>query len=89
MYIEDKFCEFDKEQIIPMSFTTILCTAILYSNNNSLLPVTGKLCYIADRIRPDILVATGEISTSVQVMLQINILRLLLRLCVICLELLL
>ena len=30
----------------------------------SLLPTTGKLIYIADRTRPDILVATGEISTG-------------------------
>ena len=31
-------------------------------NNDSLLPITGKLRFIADRCRPDILVATGEIS---------------------------
>jgi hypothetical protein len=31
-------------------------------NNDSLLPITGKLRFVADRCRPDILVATGEIS---------------------------
>ena len=64
LYIEDKFCEFDREQIIPMSDTTNLRIAIPNSDNDSLLPVTGKLRYIADRTRPDILVATGEISTG-------------------------
>jgi hypothetical protein len=33
-------------------------------NNNSLLPVTGTLRYLCDRTRPDILLATGEISTG-------------------------
>ena len=39
-----------------------LRTSPANSNNNSLLPITGKLRFIADRCRPDILVATGEIS---------------------------
>ena len=46
----------------PMLNTMNLRTAEANSNNNSLLPVTGKLRFLADRCRPDILVATGEIS---------------------------
>jgi hypothetical protein len=33
-------------------------------NNESLLPITGSLRFICDRTRPDILVATGELSTG-------------------------
>jgi hypothetical protein len=33
-------------------------------NNESLLPTTGALRFMADRARPDILVATGELSTG-------------------------
>jgi hypothetical protein len=34
------------------------------SDNESLLPVVGKLRYVADRSRPDILVAVGEVSSN-------------------------
>ena len=33
-------------------------------DNNSLLPVTGKLRYVTDRTRPDLLVSIGEISSG-------------------------
>jgi hypothetical protein len=63
-YIEDHFDEYVKKETIPMSNTVNLRTAIPCDNNISLLPYTGKLRYLADRTRPDILVATGEISTG-------------------------
>ena len=63
-YIEEHFDEYKKKEVIPMSNTMNLRTAIPCSNNNSLLPCTGMLRYLADRTRPDILVATGEISTG-------------------------
>ena len=40
-----------------------LRTAKPNPENESLLPITGTLRYLADRTRPDILVATGNIST--------------------------
>ena len=49
---------------IPMSSSENLREAVPNEKNPSLLPVTGKLRYLADRTRPDILVATGEISTG-------------------------
>ena len=47
-----------------MLSTVNLRTAIPNLNNASLLPVTGTLRYLADRTRPDILVATGCIATE-------------------------
>jgi hypothetical protein len=55
-----------KVQKIPMSSNINLRGEDPNENLNSLLPVTGKLRYICDRTRPDILVSTGEISTGSQ-----------------------
>jgi hypothetical protein len=51
---------------VPMNNTTNLRVQEPNPELASLLPVTGKLRYICDRTRPDILVATGEISTGSQ-----------------------
>ena len=48
-----------------MLHTTNLRSADPNLNNESLLPTTGALRVMADRARPDILVATGELSTGV------------------------
>ena len=48
----------------PMSTTVNLRTAKPNPENESLLPITGTLRYLADRTRPDILVATGCMSTG-------------------------
>ena len=48
----------------PMTTSVNLRTAIPNENNESLLPVTGTLRYLADRTRPDVLVATGCMSTG-------------------------
>ena len=48
-----------------MSVTVNLRTAKPNPENESLLPIiTGTLRYLADRTRPDILVATGSMSTG-------------------------
>ena len=62
--IENYFHDFNKRVDTPMMSTTNLRTAKPNTNNESLLPITGRLRYLADRTRPDILVATGEISTG-------------------------
>jgi hypothetical protein len=49
---------------IPMSNTVNLRVAVPNQENENLLAVTGKLRYLADRTRPDILTALGEISTG-------------------------
>jgi hypothetical protein len=52
---------------IPMSNTMDLKDSKVNPPNpqlSSLLPVTGSLRYIADRTRPDVLVAVGEISSN-------------------------
>lgn len=48
----------------PMTPSTNLRIAEPNKANNSLLPDTGKLRYLADRTRPDILTALGEVSTG-------------------------
>jgi len=63
-YIEDNFQGKTRRYNTPMSTTTNLRVAEPNSDNESLLPVTGKLRYLADRTRPDILVALGEVSTG-------------------------
>ena len=63
-YIKDQFNNYNTKVNTPMSSTTNLRTAIPNGNNESLLPICGKLRYLADRCRPDILVTTGEISTG-------------------------
>ena len=49
---------------IPMSPSINLRLEEKNEKNNSLLPIIGKLRFIADRTRPNILVAVGEISTG-------------------------
>ena len=49
---------------VPMPENVNLRDAIPNETNPSLLPVTGSLRFICDRTRPDLLVATGEISTG-------------------------
>ena len=63
-YIKDQSYMYTNKYNTPMSSTTNLRTAVTNNNNESLLPVCGKLRYLADRCRPDILLATGEISTG-------------------------
>jgi len=67
-YITDMilFEESNKCPKIPMNNTTNLRVEVPNPELPSLLPVTGKFRYICDRTRPDILVATGEISTGSQ-----------------------
>jgi hypothetical protein len=64
IYIEGHFDEYNKIQSTPMSNTTNLRIQPPNISNASLLPVTGALRYPADRCRPDILVAVGEMSTG-------------------------
>jgi len=61
-YITDACEGFDRIYGTPMSVSTNLRIAEPNTNNSSLLPDTGKLRYVADRTRPDILVALGEVS---------------------------
>ena len=64
-YILDKFDGYGSKQYrTPMADTTNLRTAEPNPNNDSLLPDTGTMRYLADRTRPDILVALGEVSTG-------------------------
>ena len=63
-YIEKNFNTSTKVYRTPMSVTTNLRIAQPNNANEPLLPLTGILRYVADRTRPDILVALGEISTG-------------------------
>ncbi len=63
-YIKEACKGFDRNYHTPMSTTTNLRVAESDMDNPSLLPDTGKLRYLADRTRPDILVALGEVSTG-------------------------
>lgn len=63
-YIEDSCKGCDKKFNTPMSTDINLREALPNMNNESLLPTTGKLRYIADRGRPDILQALGDVSTG-------------------------
>jgi len=64
-YIDDlKLYDSYKKTPIPMSPHYNLRIELPNPNNDSLLPVTGKLRFITDRTRPDILVSVGEISTG-------------------------
>jgi len=63
-YIEGHFGEFTKNYRTPMPTTINLRLADPNTANESLLPITGKLRWLADRTRPDILVALGEVSTG-------------------------
>ncbi len=64
VYIDAKYPDPRKAEEIPMSATANLRTAAPNPLNPSLLPDTGTLRFIADRARPDILVAVGELSTG-------------------------
>jgi hypothetical protein len=63
-YVKENFEDYQRIFRTPMANTTNLRVAEPNTNNDSLLPITGKLRYLADRTRPDILVATGEVSTG-------------------------
>ncbi len=63
-YIEGHFGEYTKKYRTPMPTTINLRLADSNTANESLLPITGKLRWLADRTRPDILVALGEVSTG-------------------------
>jgi len=53
-----------KATAVPMTPSINLRIELPNLDNESLLPVTGKLRYITDRTRPDLLVSLGEISTG-------------------------
>jgi len=53
-----------KESRIPMQSYDILRGEEPNPENESLLPMTGTYRYLADRTRPDILAAVGEVSTG-------------------------
>jgi len=63
-YIEDCCSEYSKKYHTPMSTDINLRETIPNTTNDSLLPITGKLRYLADRGRPDILQALGDVSTG-------------------------
>lgn len=63
-YIKEACEGFDRTYKTPMATSTNLRIAEPNDENESLLPDTGKLRYVADRTRPDILVALGEVSTG-------------------------
>ena len=64
-YVDDlKLFDSYKKTLIPMSPHYNLRNELPNINNDSLLPITGKLRYITDRTRPDLLVSVGEISTG-------------------------
>jgi hypothetical protein len=53
-----------KQPKIPMPPSIRLSTAVQDSNLRPLLPEAGTLRYVADRSRPDVLVAVGEMSSN-------------------------
>jgi hypothetical protein len=56
--------ECTKTAKVPMSNSADLKKAVANEENESLLPVTGKIRYVCDRTRPDLLLSVGEISTG-------------------------
>ena len=64
MYIQPKIKGVKLTEAIPMSPAIYLRIAEPNLENPSLLPDTGTFRFIADRARPDILVAVGELSTG-------------------------
>ncbi len=66
MYIAAKIADdaVKLNEFIPMSPAINLRVAEPNPENESLLPETGTFRFIADRARPDILVAVGELSTG-------------------------
>ena len=66
-YIESKFSDENMTSnwiTSPMSVTSNLRIAESNVHNDSLLPITGVLRFVADRARYDILAATGEVSAG-------------------------
>lgn len=63
-YIEKEFSDYHRTVRTPMSVTTNLRIAVSNASNESLLHDTGRFRFLADRTRPDILYAVGEISTG-------------------------
>ena len=63
-YIEDKIVGDGRVYRTPMAINEHLRSEEPNSNNESLLPSTGKFRWLADKTRPDILVAAGEISSG-------------------------
>ena len=63
-YIINKCNECTRAYTTPMSTTTNLRLCEHNPDNTSLLPDTGMLRYLADRTRPDILAALGEVSSG-------------------------
>jgi hypothetical protein len=64
VYIDAKYPDPREAEKIPISATANLRTAAPNPLNPSLLPDTGTLRIIANRARPEILVAVGELSTG-------------------------
>lgn len=63
-YIEKEFADYHHSVKTPMSVTSNLRIANPNTDNAPLLHDTGRFRYLADRTRPDILVAVGEVSTG-------------------------
>lgn len=63
-YVKTKFKGYDRVYHTPMATGINLRVTEPNMNNRSLLPDTGTMRYLADRSRPDILVALGEASTG-------------------------
>ena len=64
LYIMSRYSEFQKIVHIPVSPIVNLRDAVPNESNESILPDTGAFRFIADRARPDILVAAGELATG-------------------------
>jgi hypothetical protein len=65
LFIEKLFAEkADRHEVVPMCPSYNLRASESNFENESLLPVTGKLRYLCDRTRPDLLVAAGEIASG-------------------------
>lgn len=63
-YVVNKYGEYTRTYHTPMATTTNLRIEESNENNDSLLADSGTMRYVADRTRPDILVALGEMSTG-------------------------
>jgi hypothetical protein len=64
IYITQRLSEFTGKATVPISAATNLRIAEPMEGADSLLPDTGTFRFIADRARPDILTAVGELSTG-------------------------
>ena len=63
-YITNKFSAFDDPADIPMSSSINLRKAVPNQHNPPVLSDTGSFRFVCDRARPDVLCATGEVSTG-------------------------